>query len=58
MVRLSLPAIRWNAVSTAGIAALIAHDGVQGPFEIGALTLLASVGMCCEAAVRIAQARS
>ncbi|MGY4988902.1 hypothetical protein [Streptomyces nigrescens] len=58
MLRLSLPAIRWNAVSSAGIAALIAHDGVHGSVEVCALAALASIGMCCEAAVKIAQARA
>ncbi|MDW6064387.1 hypothetical protein SAZ11_48650 [Streptomyces sp. FXJ1.4098] len=58
MVRLSLPAMRWNAISSAGIAALIAHDGVQGPVEVCALASLAGIGMCCEAAVKIAQAHA
>ncbi|MCL6302833.1 hypothetical protein [Streptomyces kronopolitis] len=58
MLRLSLPAVRWNAVSSVGIAALIAHDGVQGPVEVCALAGMAVIGMCCEAAVRIAQVRA
>lgn len=57
-LRLSLPAIRWNAMSSAGIAALIAHDGLQGPIEICAVASLAGIGMCCETAVKIAQART
>lgn len=40
------------------IAALIAHDGVQGPVEVCALASLAGIGMCCEAAVKIAQAHA